>query len=296
MFIHKASNTQHMPAANVGFVSIDREIVRKINKERYKTYIKILYLPQGYKLTIDFTAYETQHTSLFFIAPNQVLQIEHTGEAPGYMLFYDRTFYCIQLHDSEVYCDGLLFNNIHNMPLVSIHQEELGFINYLYRRVEKEFELKSMSFEEMIRTYLKQLLIKATRLWTRQHLQEKVTEKREHLDFFRNFTRLVDANYKYKHRVADYAELMFIEPKTITHKFKRLKLPKPSELIKDRIVLEAKRLLVHSPLTIREIAYDLGYDDPAYFSRLFQLKTGQSPLAFRNIRRTSDVTTKPNHS
>jgi hypothetical protein len=50
---------------------------------------------------------------------------------------------------------------------------------------------------------------------------------------------------------------------------------------KNRIIFEAKRLLVHTSLTAKEIAYDLGYNDPAYFSRLFQTRTGESPSGFR---------------
>ena len=71
-------------------------------------------------------------------------------------------------------------------------------------------------------------------------------------------------------------------PKTITHKFKRLNLPQPNDVIKDRILLEAKRLLVHTTLTAKEIGYELGYEDPAYFSRLFVQKTGETPSGYRS--------------
>jgi len=272
-------------ATSIGMASVNQESVQKINNRHYRDHIKILYLPEGYKLTIDFAVYETHYPSLFFIAPNQILRIEQAASQPGQLLFYNRHFYCVQLDDSQVYCDGLLFNNIHNIPFVCLNEDEMECIHYIYRHLEKEFKLQGSSFEEMVRTYLKQLFIKATRLWTRQHVQKSVTEKSDHLEFLRNFTRLVDAHYKYKHRVTDYAELMFLEPKTITHKFKRMNLPQPNEIIKNRIVLEAKRMLVHTSLTVKEIGYDLGYDDPAYFCRLFQIKTGVSPLAFRKTHR-----------
>jgi AraC-like DNA-binding protein len=87
--------------------------------------------------------------------------------------------------------------------------------------------------------------------------------------------------YKSKHTVADYANFLCMAPKTITYKFNRLRLPQPNEVIKNRIILEAKRFLVHTSLTAKEIAHDLGYNDPAYFSRLFQTKTVESPSGFR---------------
>jgi AraC-like DNA-binding protein len=265
-----------------GLLHVTEGSLDSINGDMYKQYIKVLYLPKGYKLTVDFGVYTTQQASLFFVAPNQFLKIENHGSEPGYFIFYNRDFYCIQIHDKEVACDGLLFNNISNMPVVSVPKEENAYMSGLFVEIEEEFTLNDISIEEMIRTYLKQLLIRATRLWKKQHLEKSVAEQNSDLDFFRKFTLLVDAHYKEKHTVADYADVLAMAPKTVTHKFKRLKLPQPNEIIKNRIILEAKRLLVHTSMTAKEIAHGLGYEDPAYFSRQFMVKTGQSPSAFRS--------------
>ncbi|GAB3281900.1 helix-turn-helix domain-containing protein [Larkinella harenae] len=264
-----------------GLLPVSQDQVEPINGPDYKPYIKVLFLTAGYKLRVDFSVYETRRPALFFISPNQYLKIEESGAEGGYFIFYNRDFYCIQIHDQEVACDGLLFNNIRNMPKVEASEEEMTSIRTLFKEMLLEFQLNDSSLEEMVRTYLKQLLIRATRSWKKQHLSTAVTEQQSDLEFFRLFTRLVDAHYKSKHTVADYADLLCMSPKTITHKFNRLRLPQPNEVIKDRIILEAKRLLVHTSLTAKEIAYDLGYHDPAYFSRLFQAKTGESPSNFR---------------
>jgi AraC-like DNA-binding protein len=264
-----------------GLVRVDRENASQINSDKYKSYIKILYLPKGYRLKVDFKFYSTERPSLFFISPNQFLQIESFGTGPGHLIFYNRDFYCIQIHDEEVACDGLLFNNINNMPMTSVAEEEAAFINYLFKQIEEEFEVTESSQEEMLRTYLKQLFIKSTRLWKKQHINRATMQQNNELEFFRRFTLLVEKHYKEKHGVADYADLLLMAAKTLTHKFKRLNLPQPNEVIKNRLILEAKRLLVHTSLSAKEIAYDLGYEDPAYFSRIFQLKTGESPSGFR---------------
>ena len=265
----------------LGLLHVSQEQTDAINGAEYKQYIKILYLPAGYKIRVDFACYETQQSTLFFISPNQYLELETAGEESGYFIFYNRDFYCIQIHDQEVACDGLLFNNIRNMPKVELSNAENAFLGGLFKEMIQEFNLNDSSLEEMVRTYLKQLLIRATRSWKRQHLDKAVTHQQSDLEFFRKFTRLVEEHYKSKHTVADYADFLCMAPKTITHKFNRLRLPQPNEVIKNRIILEAKRLLVHTSLTAKEIAYDLGYNDPAYFSRLFQTKTGESPSSFR---------------
>ncbi|TDQ08221.1 helix-turn-helix domain-containing protein [Pedobacter metabolipauper] len=267
----------------IGLLPIAPESIEAINSDAYKSYIKVLYLYGGYEIKVDFNVYRTDGPTLFFISPNQVLSIDHVGERNGLLVFYNRDFYCIQLHDEEVACDGLLFNNINNMPMTVIPQQDASFIDYLFSGIGDEFELKDVSLEEMIRTYLKQLLIKSTRLWKVQHLDGVMaTKPNNDLEFFRKFTQLVEANYKDKHNVADYADLLMIAPKTLTHRFKRLGLPQPNDIIKNRLILEAKRLLVHTDRTAKEIAYALGYDDPAYFSRLFFIKTGETPSGFRN--------------
>ena len=277
----KNQNLFERSLKTLGLVNVDKSSMETVNGDTYKQYIKVLYLPKGYKLTVDFATYATSQPSLFFVAPNQFLKIEKFGAEAGYLVFYNRDFYCIQIHDHEVACDGILFNNINNMPLVSVAKEEASFVNYLFQQIEDEFALNDSSLEEMIRTYLKQLLIKATRLWKKQHLEKEIVEQKSDLEFFRKFTILVDAHYKKKHSVADYANVLSMAAKTVTHKFKRLNLPQPNEVIKNRIILEAKRLLVHTSMTAKEIAHELGYEDPAYFSRQFMIKTGESPSGFR---------------
>ncbi|WP_207420173.1 helix-turn-helix domain-containing protein [Desertivirga brevis] len=266
----------------IGLLHVNEDSLKLINSEAYKSYIKAMYLPKGCSIKVDFTIYHTGEPSLFFISPNQVLSIEALCTEQGYFIFYNRDFYCIQIHDEEVACDGLLYNNINNMPMTVVPEQDAAFINHLFTQIQSEFELKDSSQEEMLRTYLKQLFIKSTRLWKKQHLNGVLTDQNNDPDAFRQFTQLVEAHYKQKHTVADYADLMLVAPKTLTHKFKRMNLPAPNDVIKNRIILEAKRLLVHTTLTAKEIAYELGYDDPAYFSRLFLIKTGESPSGFKS--------------
>jgi len=265
----------------IGLISLHEENVDSINSAGYKQYIKVLLLSKGTELQVDLAEYSVKQLSLFFVSPNQHLHIKKLGKEEGHFIFYNRDFYCIQIHDEEVACNGLLFSNIYNMPMVELDKGEIPFFSYIFGQMTDEFGLNDTSLEEMLRTYLKQLFIKSARLWKKQNLDKELNEQNSDLEFFRKFTLLVDEHYKEKHHVADYAELLFMAPKTINHKFKRLNLPQPNDVIKNRILLEAKRLLVHTNLTAKEVGYELGYEDPAYFSRLFVQKSGETPSAFR---------------
>jgi AraC family transcriptional activator of pobA len=266
----------------IGLLIVNDESVSKINNDaQYKSLIRILFLPKGYTVTIDFQQYTTKEDSLFFINTNQFLQIQNIGKDIGYLIFYNRDFYCVQIHDAEVACDGILFNNIYNMPMTTLNHEENDIIVNLFKQINDELELKDSSEEEMIRTCLKQILLRAARIWKKQQLGQEMLSQDSEMEFFRQFSLLVDIHFKEKHTVADYADILHLAPKTITHKFKRLGLAQPNDIIKDRIILEAKRLIIYTNKTAKEIGYQLGYEDPAYFNRLFTLKTGDSPVNFR---------------
>jgi AraC-like DNA-binding protein len=257
----------------LGYAMIEQDEIAQFN-----TYIKVLLVPAGCKLTVDFTTYETTAPRLFFINATQLLHFT-TISSPAQLLYYNRDFYCVQIHDAEVACDGLLFNNILNIPAVTLDENLIGS---LFNNIKTELNHLDGSSEEMIRTYLKQIIIHATRAWKKEHL-DNALELNIHADqqLFRDFGRLVELHFRTKHQVADYADLLHLAPKTLANKFSKLNLENPNDVIKTRIVLEAKRLLFYTDLTVKEIAYQLGYEDPAYFNRLFTQKAGTSPAEFR---------------
>lgn len=260
-----------------GLVPLDASSAEAVGA--YKQYIKILYLPPGFTLTVDFKQFVTETSSLFFINSNQYLHIEKTPDTPGVFIYYNRDFYCVQIHDHEVACDGLLFNNIFCMPMTALPDKEDAQTRDALLQIQTELAGSEPTREEMIRTYLKQMIIRATRLWKQQQLSEAVPL--EDAGFFRDFSRLVEIHFREKHSVGDYADLLALTPKALSRRLSRLKHIQPNEVIKDRILLEAKRLLAYSSMSIKEIAYDLGYDDPAYFNRLFNNKVGYTPAAYR---------------
>ena len=265
----------------LGMLQIDQHSLEDMAVEKYKPYIKVLYLPPGYDLVVDFRQYVTQTHSLFFINSNQHLSIRATGEKEGFMIYYNRDFYCVQIHDAEVACDGLLFNNLGNMSMTRLDAAEVRLVEAIFRSIQDELKHAQAQQEEMLRVYLKQLIIFATRLWSAQQLGTPNHSADPNTGFFRQFSMLVEKHYKEKHTVADYAGILGMAPKTLTHRLKKLHLSQPNEVIKDRIILEAKRLLIHTSMSAKEIAYHLGYDDPAYFNRLFTVKTGGNPSDFR---------------
>lgn len=264
----------------LGLESFSEGNLETINGSKFRYDIKVFYIPAGYELSVDFNHFTTTKPTLFFLT-NQHLKVEK-GEEDATLLYYNRDFYCIQIHDKEVACDGLLFHNVFEIPFVELDEDENFIIKNLFQSIKDELGWKDSSAEEMIRTYVKQIIIRATRKWKKQNLDnDEIKIPSNELDVFRDFSRHLEIHFREKHNVADYADLLHIAPKTLTHKFKNLHLESPNQFIINRILLEAKRLLFYTDKPVKEIAYDLGYEDPAYFNRLFTNKIGSTPTNFK---------------
>jgi AraC-like DNA-binding protein len=100
-------------------------------------------------------------------------------------------------------------------------------------------------------------------------------------DLVRRFNLLVENHYRQFHQVQDYANLLNKSPKTLSNLFAQYNHKTPLQVIKDRIVIEAKRLLHYTDKSAKEIAFELGFDDPANFSRFFKQQTGLPPSDFK---------------
>jgi len=243
-------------------------------------FIKVLFLKAGGKIIIDFKQHRADTDTLFFINKSQVYKLTDIDKSDGVLLYYNRDFYCVEIHDREVSCDGILYNNVYEIPTIPLGKTESGIIQTILDDIKYETDNEDVANEEMIRILLKQIIIKATRIWKTEH-QIYETVKNQELEFLRKFSQLVELHFKNLHTVADYAKLLFVTPKNLNKKVTQFGNQSPNEIIKDRIILEAKRLLAHTTITIKEIGYSLGYEDDAYFTRLFTKQTGLSPQQFR---------------
>lgn len=184
------------------------------------------------------------------------------------LLSFNKAFYCIHTNDAEVSCNGLLFFGSDFTPVIQIDDFEQQSLNTLIKVLEEEFNTIDRNQEEMLRLLLKRFIIKCTRIARKQLIKGDLPEAR--IDIIRQFNVLVEEHFKSLKQVADYAALMNRSPKTLTNVFRQYKSKSPLQVIHDRIVLEARRMLIFTDKTAKEIAWDLGFEDPSQFSRFFK--------------------------
>lgn len=197
------------------------------------------------------------------------------------VLSFNRQFYCIKDHDHAVSCNGLLFMGTRDLPILSLDEKERKCLQSLLEVFEDEFQNKDDIQGEMLQMLLKRLIIKCTRLARVQTLGVSVANDAS--ETIRRFNVLVDEHYKTLKQVADYADLMFKSPKTLSNVFKQLGSKSPLQLIHDRVVIEARRQLLKTSKTAKEVAFDLGFDNVSSFNKLFKKCTDLTPVEFRKL-------------
>lgn len=200
------------------------------------------------------------------------------------VISFNREFYCIKDHDHEVSCNGLLFMGARDMPILSLDEKETKSLQLLLHVFEDEFQNKDNIQGEMLQMLLKRLIIKCTRLARVQTLG--VTIANDSSETIRQFNVLVDEHYKSLKQVADYADLMFKSPKTLSNVFKKHGSKSPLQIIHERVAIEARRQLLKTNKAAKEIAYDLGFDDVSSFNKLFKKCTRLTPVEFRKQHNT----------
>jgi AraC family 4-hydroxyphenylacetate 3-monooxygenase operon regulatory protein len=220
------------------------------------------------------------------LMPNQMVTVTYLQNVsfsktnlPLSAILFNREFYCISDHDSEVSCNGILFFGTQDLPIISIPDDQLRKFNVWFEVFLEEFSTPDNIQGDMLQMLLKRLIIMSTRLAKEQHIVKALNN--EQVDTIRKFNYLVDIHYKTKRKVSEYAEMLFKSPKTLSNLFSIYNQKSPQQIILERLALEAKRLIHFTDKQNQEIAFDLGFNDPAHFSRFFKKMTQKTPSEYR---------------
>jgi AraC-like DNA-binding protein len=250
----------------------------KILKENIENSLTILWFTKliPNKLIIDGKEYVFAKNDIVFLTEfHNVLPKKINGVR---LLRFNRPFYCILDHDIEVGCKGILFFGASQLPFIQIPDQELEKFETLWKMFTIEMQSNDNLQIEMLQMMLKRYLILCTRIYKSQ---ANYPNKNRDTDIIREYNFLVEKHFKTKHTVAEYANLLNKSPKTISNVFAILGTKSPLQYIQDRKMLEARRLLNYSSRQIKEIAYEIGFEDIQAFSRFFKKQEGISPSKFK---------------
>ena len=244
----------------------------KLNRENHRhDFFEILWFTSspGTRHAIDFEFYPVESNLLYFLAPGQVHAYE--GVFPsGYVVVFSLDVFSALM---EPQLRGL-FNPLMNSG-IKIGEREEGVLRQLAGLMEAECGGDKNYF--ILLCYLKAFLMHIARTHREAVFAFDKSGQRMSLLF-----ELLEAHYRTERNAAFYASALGITPKRlneILHEKYDLTL---TRLLHMRLILEAKREIAYGKKSLKQISFELGFSDQAYFSRFFKVQAGIMPLEFRN--------------
>ncbi|NQX92798.1 MAG: AraC family transcriptional regulator, partial [Flavobacteriales bacterium] len=231
-------------------------------------------------VNVDGVDMALENNSLLFLNPGSKFKVNEVEDEP-ILLEFNKQFYCVEIHDEEVSCNGLLFNGYPALPVLQLQETTLLKLEALHKVMVDELTEDDIQLD-MIKLLLKRWIILCTRDVKKQIGHDHDLDD-QHIDVIREFSALVEKHFKTKHKVQDYADMLFKSPKTLSNVFHQYGNKSPKAIIHERIILEAKRQFHYTDHSVKEVAFELGFEDPGSFSRFFKKHTGMTVSEFKLV-------------
>jgi AraC family transcriptional activator of pobA len=227
----------------------------------------------------DFETYAIETPSIVCVSPGQVHFWKQAATLQGPMICFTQEF--VEKHAPSGY--SLLHHPfwypIANPPIITVSTDQAGEARSLIEEMQREFIARKAGVEQILGLLLQALLLRINRIYPLQNAQ---ISSRSETHLLRTFLLALEQNFRTVTSITGYAELLRVNPEALTGAVKQQTGRTAGTFIRQRILLEAQRLLLHTSLTVSEIAYGVGFEDPSYFIRFFRRLTGKTPSAFRD--------------
>jgi AraC family transcriptional activator of pobA len=244
---------------------------------RHAFYLSVLFTKGSGTHEIDFNTYDIKPGSVFMLFPGQVHTWKPSEDTDGYIVFHNKEFYDINFTYEKVE-NYPFFSSIQNSPLILLKNNDRKKIEAIYREIVEEYHDNRLMKFQKICSRVNDLYIELSRLYLPAELRARQNEN--FLTRLRKLQNLIEKNFKTVKYPKQYAQMMNMSQKHLNRICKACLNKTTSEIIADRIIVEAKRMLVFSKYSVSQISAELGYTDNSYFYRLFKKKAGQTPSEF----------------
>lgn len=251
-----------------------------LTKHHRANFYHIIWVQKG-KPThfVDFNPIKIETDSLLFVPKNCVHQFDIENEYEGKVILFTDDFFCKDNNDFQFLQSTILFNDLYEITQIHINSDNEEFED-IFQLMNSEF-LKKIgdSQYDILRNLLQVFLLFAEREKHKQGF--KKINAGANLEYLLLFKDLLEKNYKTSKSVGNYARDLSVTMKRLNKATSQILDKTPKQFIDERVILEAKRLLAHSTSSIKEIAYDLGFEEPTNFIKYFKNHLNITPSEFR---------------
>jgi len=229
---------------------------------------------------VDFNPISLEDNTLVFIPSNSVNIFDKVGLYEGKAIVFTDSFFCKNKQDIQFLHASMLFSDLYPIAKLKLHPQA-SELKVFFNAMETEFHSEPDSGQySMLHNMLHIFLLQAEREMRKQGYEE--LKKSTNLDHLISFKELLEKKFREEKAVKNYAFELNLSEKQLHKACTSLLEKTPKRIIDERIILEAKRLLSHSNQSVKEIAYELGYDEPTNFIKYFRKHTNSTPSDFRD--------------
>ncbi len=241
----------------------------------------LLWIQQGTgKCIIDGTVFSFSENTFFSFIPNRPFTIYPDDEVKGVSIYFHSDFYCMSSHVKELSSNGAVFSRLYASSVLNLPSEVVMDFIYLEKKMVDEMSQPlSIARGNVLISYLKLFLISIARIRLEQ-MQKTIGDMRIPETLLK-LEEEIELNFRKIHSPSLYADKLHIAPKSLNKLVKKHYNKTLTQIIQERIIMEAKKELYSSNKPIKNIAFDLGFNDAFYFSRLFKKKLRVSPENYR---------------
>jgi AraC-like DNA-binding protein len=235
--------------------------------------------------SIDFKEFEIKPKSLHFVYPGQVHQFITHERPEGWVMNFSASFLLQNNISNELINQVYLFNTCGDSPPISLSDDELSLFEDIIKQIEYYTTQNIIYKYEALGALLKLFFINTSSLCgiSKNNALNNATGLHP---LFTNFKDAIESHYRNTHKVADYARILSVTSDHLNKYIKALTGKSAKEFIQERVILEAKRILLFTEESNKEISYKLGFEEPAHFSNFFKKHTLSTPGQFRQKSRS----------
>jgi len=245
---------------------------------RHSFYHLVLFTDGAGSHTIDFESFEVKPGQIYFMIPGQVHSWHFDGFTDGYIINFSESFIQSFVLQPGYLNNFSFFSGSLKDAVINLPADSFDVVKALFEGILSEIIKPAQSGSDMVRLLMLQMFIHINRLNAKQDITGKLTYNQTLL---KNYQNLIEQHYTNIKLPKDYAELLYITPNHLNAVCKDLLGLSAGELIRNRTLLEAKRLLTNPQLSISDIAFKLNFSDNSYFTKFFKKTENTTPEEFR---------------
>lgn len=245
---------------------------------RHDFYVTVIFTKGTGTHEIDFQKYDVSEGSLFFLSPGQVHSWELSPDTDGYIFFFSQPYY--EMHYVNQKLKNFPFFNSPSFPRkLQLESDDLVNMTRLFEVIGNEHESQNVMKQSFILSLISQIYIQSVREFSKGDEKTSATSV-SYFKHYQDFENLLEESFTSQKSISFYASQLNISAKHLNRITQTVMQKTASEIITERVILEAKRMLIYLDEGLVEIAFRLGYEEYSYFARMFRKNTGITPSQF----------------